>query len=249
MTTDEFIQFLTARFNSGEEKTTLAEGMPLGVDDNGEMVFARKQGRVFNVRNTCVTGGRKTPFIKRLLLTLSQLYTREEANFFIVSPYKEYGELLQLKNADFTIPYVYDKAQLVAVRECLEKLVDLYKNQKRCLKLFLVLDGLDELKDCNLSSSLEEYREIFDIVANQSNVEVISGAELMKSIFSGYPGAFVGVGNALITTIEEGKADVTYVGEDSSLSMPTPIRFPTAPSVTETVIMLNALSQRRTSQD
>ena len=240
MTTDEFIQLLKIRLNGGEEKKTLADCMPLGVDENGEMLFARKQQRVFNVRNTCVTGGRKTPFIKRLLLTLSQLYTREEANFFIVSPYKEYGELLQLKNADFTIPYVYDKAQLIAVRECLEKLVDLYKKEKRCLKLFLVLDGLDELNDCNISSSLEEYREIFDIVANQNNVEVISGAELMKSIFSGYPGAFVGVGNCLVTTREHGKADVTYVGEDASLSLPTAMTYPDLPTVEETIMAFNA---------
>ena len=66
----------------------------------------------------------------------------------------------------------------------------------------------------------------------------------MRSIFSGYPGAFVGVGNCLVTTQGNGKADITYVGEDSSLSMPTPILFPDEPNITETVILLNSLAAK-----
>ena len=44
-----------------------------------------------------------------------------------------------------------------------------------------------------------------------------------------------------MTIREEGKADVTYVGDDISLSMPIPITYPSEPSVMETVIYLNAL--------
>ena len=107
--------------------------------------------------------------------------------------------------------------------------------------IFLVLDGLEELSACNRNGDFEEYREIFELFNRRKDVDVICGADLMRSIFSGHPGAFVGVGNCLVTIREEGKADVTYVGDDISLSMPVPITYPSEPSVMETVIYLNAL--------
>lgn len=236
MTTDAFITILQSRCNGDTTRQTLGERMPLGIDDTGELIFARGQERVFNVRNTCVTGSRKTAFIKRLVLTLSRLYTKDEANFLILSPYAEYGELLSLQDTDVTVPYIRDKAQLQAACACISALADLYKKEKRCLKLFLILDGLDELEGCNLSASLEEYREIFDLLSGVNNAEIISGVELMKSIFSGYPGAFVGFGNCLVTTREHGKADVTFVGEDASLSLPMVMTYPDLPTVQETIM-------------
>ena len=107
--------------------------------------------------------------------------------------------------------------------------------------MFVVLDGLDELEACNESGDLAEYREIFDILMRKEGVDVICGADLARSIFSGFPGAFLGVGNCLITTREEGKADVTYVGEDSGLSLPLPMTYPSEPSVMESVIFFNSL--------
>jgi regulator of sigma E protease len=74
----------------------------------------------------------------------------------------------------------------------------------------------------------------------KKEVTLISGTDLIKSIFSGYPGAYVGIGNCLVTTREDGKADVTYVGEDSALTMPAPISYPCQPSFTETLIAFNA---------
>ena len=56
-------------------------------------------------------------------------------------------------------------------------------------------------------------------------MDIITGVDLMQSIFSGYPGAFVGVGNALVTTREQGKADVTLVADDASLSLPVAIEY------------------------
>ena len=113
------------------------------------------------------------------------------------------------------------------------------QRQKR-EKFFLVLDGIEDLSGCNANGDLEEYRNFFDVVSRKKDVVFISGVELIKSIFSGYPGAYVGVGNCLITTREEGKADVTYVGEDASLTMPKLISYPCTPSITETVIVCNA---------
>ena len=72
---------------------------------------------------------------------------------------------------------------------------------------------------------------------------MICGTDLMRSIFSGFPGAFVGVGNCLVSLREEGKADVTYVNDDASMSLPIPIHYPSAPLVMETIIYLNALPE------
>lgn len=106
--------------------------------------------------------------------------------------------------------------------------------------LIIALDGLENLPDCNANGDLEEYRAFFDLLARKKDVLCITGIELIRSIFSGYPGAYVGVGNCLVTTREDGKADVTYVGEDASLTMPTPMSYSATPSITETLIALNA---------
>lgn len=235
----EFICVLQERCQTAADRKALGAAMPLGVAENGELVFARKTDKTFAVQHTCVTGTRKTAFIKRLVLALSRLYTPAEANFFIVSPYGEYGELLKLDGADITVPYIRTKEDLKEVADCLVKLVELYRKETGCLKLFLVLDGLEELDGCNQNADLEEYRDLFELVSRQAGVEIISGVELMKSIFSGYPGAFVGLGNCLVTTREHGKADVTFVGEDSSLSLPLAMTYADLPTVEETVMAFN----------
>jgi hypothetical protein len=104
-----------------------------------------------------------------------------------------------------------------------------------------VLDGIETLDGCNKNEDLEEYRAVMDLLARRESVELIAGVELTKSIFSGYPGAFVGVGNCLVSTREEGKADVTYVNDDSSLTLPLPMTYPSEPSVMESIIFLNSV--------
>ncbi len=244
MRSEEFIGSLTEFCKDEETLQKVRLGVPLGKDVTENIVYAQKREKPFIFRHTCVTGVRKTAFIKRVLFTLSCLYEKSEANFLILSTRSEYGELLRLLNADITAPFIRNKEDLDNALHCVKELVSLHAREKGCPRLILVLDGLEEIEGCNKNADLEEYRAFFDAVARQQNIEVFSGVELMKSIFSGYPGAFVGVGNCLVTTTEEGKADVTYVGEDSSLSMPTPIYFPSSPSVTETVIALNALAQK-----
>ena len=108
-------------------------------------------------------------------------------------------------------------------------------------RLFVIVDGLDDLPDCNGNNDLTEYREIFDLLMRKSDVELISGVDLARSIFAGYPGAFLGIGNCLVTIREEGKADVTYVNDDSSMSLPAPITYPSEPTVMESIIYFNAL--------
>ena len=249
MREEEFISYLSEESKSEEGVRRLRAGVPLGRDLGGNTVFSQKRERPFTVRHTCVTGLRRTAFIRRLIITLSCLYERDEANFLIVSPRAEYGELLRLRSADVTVPFIRVKSDLDKVMDCVRELVRMYQTEKGHPRLILVLDGLEELEGCNKNGDLEEYRAFFDLTLRNENVEIITGAELMKSIFSGYPGAFVGVGNCLVTTREEGKADVTYVGDVSSLSMPTAMSFPDSPSVTETIIFLNSLPASTNTYD
>ena len=241
MRQEEFLNILSDYFQNEEGMDALRKGTPLGTDSVDKPVFSQLRDEPFTFRHTCVTGARKTAFIKRLLLTLSSLYEKSEINFFVLSPFTEYGELLRLQNADFTVPYINEKSDLEKAKACVLELLALRAREKGCPKLLLVLDGLETLAGCNKNGDLEEYRDFFELIARRSEVEIISGADLIKSIFSGYPGAFVGVGNCLVTTREENKADVTYVNDDSSLSLPTVMSYPDTPSVTETVIYLNSL--------
>ena len=242
MRSDEFIAYLKNAYPSETQWVKMRSDIPLGRDSYGETVYSYKNDKTFVVRHTCVTGTRRTAFIKRLLITLSCLYEKSEANFLILSPKSEYGELLRLQTIDATVPYVRNKADLENALAGVKELVEMHRRENKCLKLFLVLDGLEEIEGCNKNSDLEEFRTFFDVVARQPQVEVISGAELMKSIFSGYPGAFVGVGNCLVTTRESGKADVTYVHEDVSLSQPVAMEYPDVPTIMETLLYLNNLA-------
>ena len=226
MRAEEFISILSEKSGDETALKTLRNRVPLGIDALREVVYSQTREHPYTVKNTCVTGARRTTFIRKLLLTLSCLYEREEANFLILSPRAEYGELLKLQNADITAPFLREKADLEGAFACVKELVALYRQGTGFPKLILVMDGLEELEGSNTRGDLEEYREILEFLARETNVETIVGADLMKSIFSGDPGVFVGVGNCLVTTREEGRADVTYVGNDCSLSMPTVMVYP-----------------------
>jgi hypothetical protein len=239
MKVEEYIGILQSLCNTQSDRKKIAGGIPLGIDDDGTLVYARRGQKPFAVQHTCVTGSRKTAFIKRVLLALSRLTTSAEINFLIISPYDDYGTLLRVDGMDCTIPFIRAKEDLLSVKECLQTLVNGYQEHEKNVKLVLVLDGLEELDGCNQNADLEEYRDFLEVVARQNNVEVISGVELMKSIFSGYPGAFVGLGNCLVTTREHGKADITFVDEDSSLSLPIAMTYADLPTVEETVMYFN----------
>lgn len=240
MRSDDFLNLITKRIQTQADKSAVCDGLPLGYDGLENPMFAFR-GNVAPIwRHVCVTGMRKTAFIKRLLLTLSRLYAKDEASVLVLSPKTEYAELLRVNRLDITVPYIRNKEDLENATLCVKALVEPYTQGKNCKKLFLVLDGVDELAGCNVNGDLAENRALLDVIARKKEVTLISGIELIKSIFSGYPGAYVGVGNCLITTREDGKADVTYVGEDSSLSMPAPMSYPCQPSFTETLIAFNA---------
>ncbi len=240
MRSDEFISSLSSLAVEDEKFESMRKNVPLGLDSVEKVVYARKEGAGNHI---CVTGINKGGFIRRLLITLSCLYERSEICFFVLSTSSEYGELLRLKSMDVTIPYIHSKEELEKSVEALKELLRMREFGRGYPRLVVVLDGVESLEGCNRNEDLEEYREFIDLLARRDEVDLITGVELTKSIFSGYPGAYVGVGNCLVATRESGKADVTYVQNDASLSLPLPMTYPSAPSLTETVLFFNSVSK------
>lgn len=241
MRTEDFIKAVSRETEENERFEELRKGLPIGVGETGNILLAQKQEKTLTVRNTCVTGTGRTNYIRRLIMTLSCLYEKSEACFFVLSPKIEYGELLRLHSADVTAPYIRDKKDLTEGIETLKELVLMRETGLGYPKLFLILDGLETLPECNKDEDLIEYRDIYKLLMRKDGIEIITGVDLTKSIFVGYPGAFLGVGNCLITVNEDGTADVTYVSEDSSLSLPVSMQCPCEPSVAESIAFLNAI--------
>lgn len=245
MRSDEFI---TALYENGNgQNAEMRKKIPLGKDSSGNVVFARKEDAPFFFRHVAVTGAYKTAFIRRLLLTLSRLYREEEICFFVLSPKADYGELTRVKEMDVTVPYVREKSDFDAGINTLKLLLKVRESGRGYPRLVLVLDSIEELASCNKNADLEEYRDVFELLTCRQDVDVITGAELTKSIFSGYPSAFVGAKNCLVATREQGKADVTYFGGETSTGLPLPITYPSEPSITETVLLFNAMKQSENS--
>ena len=128
MRTEEFIQVISKQAGDNARFEELKNGIPLGVDVNGEIVLAQKSEKTYTVRHTCVTGSNKTQFIRRLLLTLACIHDEKEACFIVLSPSVEYGELLRLTKSDFTIPYIRTKEDLVPAVKALRELIYMPKN-------------------------------------------------------------------------------------------------------------------------
>ena len=203
---------------------SLAKRVPLGWSFDGDTVFSQTREKPFNVRHTCVSGENRTAYILSLLCVLNALYEKGRASFLIVSPKTDYGALFN-RGVDVTYPFVRKKADLTEIKTCVGELLKLQDQMKNCPRLVLVLDGLESVEGCNEQGDFAEYRAFFELLARRENADIITGVDLMQSIFSGYPGAFVGVGNALVTTREQGKADVTLVADDASLSLPVAIEY------------------------
>ena len=242
MDTQEFIKSVFFQTEENGKLEEYKKGLPIGMDENGEILLAQRSERPLSVKNTCVTGPYRTEFIRRLIITLSCLYEKGQAYYFVLSPRLEYGDLLRLQVADVTAPYVRSKEDVALGVEALKELFRIRATAKENPHLFVILDGLDELPDSNGNGELEEYRSINELLSRKEGVDVITGVDLSKSIFAGYPGALLGMGNCLITTRENGRADVTYVTEDSSLSLPLPISYPSEPTVMDSIVLLNTLT-------
>ena len=243
MRSEEFIALLSNSAKDEEKFEKSRKDVPLGLDSSDNVVYSHTHTKPYSTRFTCVTGGGKSAFIKRLLITVSCLYDKKDALFLILSPNTEYGEFLRLKSMDLTVPYIRSKYDFDLAIDTVKNLLREREYGRGYPRLFVVLDGVETLEGCNRNEDLEEYRDIIDLLARRDNVELIAGVDLTKSIFSGYPGAFVGVGNCLVATREMGKADVTYVNDDASLTMPIPMTYPSAPAIMETILFFNSVSK------
>lgn len=242
MKTEEFISSLSEISQKNSYRfEQLRACVPLGRDDAGNVAVAHREENPERYHHVCVTGAGRGGFIRRLVVTLSCLYDRGEASFLVLSPHEEYGELLRLKAADVTVPFIRSSADYLAALDAVRELVRMRSLNVGFPRLFVVLDGLEDLPDAKRDGMLEPYRLCFDAVG-AGKVEIVTGVDLLKSIFSGYPGAFVGIGNCLVTPKGEGKADVTYVNTDSSLTLPADISFPDSPSLAETIDFFNSLA-------
>lgn len=229
MRTEEFYNLLRQKSADAQAFEKVKKDIPLGLTEQGELVFSHTREVAYAIRHTCVTGEGYTAYIQNLILLLSALFGQDGACFLVLSPKSEYTRLLHLKNANITAPYVQTAEQFKKAKESVSQLIRTRGKTTNQPKLFLVLDGLESIRDAGFGKDLESYRELMELCRN-TDVEVITGVSLMKSIFSGYPGAFVGVGNALVDLRGGGLADVTYVEKDVSLSQPTAITVPQEPT-------------------
>ncbi len=229
------------------EAGRIRQRIPLGMDVSENVAFARAEESAPVGGHTCVTGGGKSRFLRQTLFTLAHLYGRLEACFLVLSPFPEYGELLRVKKMELTCPYLRNKEDLRLVMETLQGLLSSRETGKKYPRLIVVADGIEEIEGCNRNGDLEEVRELIDLLSRREGVDVFTGVELTKSIFSGLPSAFVGVGNCLVATRELGKADVTYAQADGTLTLPTPMRYVDEPSLTETIVALNCMENRGTA--
>ena len=241
MRTDELIARLSdiSRTNPAEFER-LRAGLPLGLDSFEGVAVAHRENKVERYHHTCVTGAHKTEFIKRLVLTLACLHEKGEAAFLILSPHTTYGELMNLKTADITVPFIRDGEDLKQALDCLQELARGRVSGKRAQKFFVVLDGIELLSEGD--TALISYRPFLDTVGT-SGIEIVSGVDLENTAFGGYPGGFVGIGNCLVTTSGEGKADLTYVNPDTLMSLPKTIVYPSEPTVAESIQFFNGIEE------
>ncbi|MBQ8374462.1 MAG: hypothetical protein IJX98_02670 [Clostridia bacterium] len=219
---------------------TVRDCLPLGVDSANTVVAAHRENMVERYHHTCVTGGMRGEFISRLVLTLACLYEKTEAAFLIVSPDLSYGKLMKLAAADITVPFITNKADVAAVLSTVQELARMRITKRRYPKLFVVLDGLETLDDEDRANTLDCYRPFFEAVGT-TGIEIITGVELTKTVFAGYPGAFVGIGNCLVTPSVGGEADITYVGADASMTMPKKFTYPSSPEIENSIEFFNGI--------
>ena len=213
--------------------------LPLGECSDGEYVLSHREYDSERYHHTCVTGAMRGEFIARLLLTLTGLYTKSEAIFIIVSPNMGYGQFMRLENADVTVPFVTSLRDLPPILESVRQLAQMRMGKKTDSKTFLVLDGLEFLESEERCSALDCYRPFFEAVG-KSGIEIITGVDLSKTIFAGYPAVFVGIGNCLIAPSVGGEMDVTYVDVDGTMSLPKKCSYPSMPSVGDCIEQRNA---------
>ncbi len=240
MKTEEFIERIKGESRVFVEKTDeLRASIPLGEYSDGAYALSHRDGADERYRHTCVTGAMRAEFISRILLTLTGLYSNSEAVFIVVSPNMYYGQFMKLKSVDVTIPFITTARDIPPVLEAVRAIAEMRKAKPSKTKTFLVLDGIETVLPEEERFKLDCYRPFFD-AATGSGIEIITGVDLSKSVFAGYPSVFVGIGNCLVAPSVGGEMDVTYVEADGSMSVPKKCEYPSLPTITECIERRNA---------
>ena len=236
MNTEEFFTALNNVAESdGFAFDDLRARLPLGLDSENNTVVAGQREALFT--HACVTGRGRTEFIRRLILTLASLYDRSKVNFVVISPKRDYAELLRLNRANVVAPLI---DTLDGVMKALEfaraQAIEKDKLGANYGKLFLVLDGLETLSN----GSFDCYLPFFNL-AHAYGVDIITGVDLLGSLFEDRPQDFIGVGQSLISVSSLDKADVVYAQKNGVLTLPISVRVPSEPSLAETLSYVNGL--------
>ncbi len=240
MKTEDFLARIKGEGRVDPERVKqLRACLPLGEYSDGEYVLSHREYDIERYHHTCVTGAMRAEFISRLILTLTGLYTKSEAIFLIVSPNLHYGQFMKLENADVTVPFVTSLRDVPPVLEAVRTLAQMRKDKHSEAKTFLVLDGLEMLEEEDKRSGLDCYRAFFEAVGT-SGIEIITGVDIAKTIFVGYPAAFVGIGNCLVAPSVGGEMDVTYVEIDGTMTLPKKCSYPSLPTLSECIELRNA---------
>lgn len=240
MKTEEFIDRIKGERRVDVNRTDeLRSAIPLGEYSDGAYVLSHRDGADERYRHTCVTGAMRAEFISRLLLTLTGLYSNTESVFIVVSPNVYYGQFMKLKSVDVTIPFITSERDIPPVLEAVKAIAEMRKAKPSKTKTFLVLDGIETVLPEEERFKLDCYRPFFD-AATGSGIEIITGVDLSKSVFAGYPSVFVGIGNCLVAPAVGGEMDVTYVEMDGSMSLPKKGEYPSLPTITECIERRNA---------
>ncbi|MBQ9117650.1 MAG: hypothetical protein IJY11_00405 [Clostridia bacterium] len=197
--------------------------VPLGWEESGEVVFSHRKDRADRYCHTCVTGAQRKAFVMETVKSLAVAYGEGKASFLVLSPHREYAKLLELKKADVTVPYLLSERQFSAMKNLANAQASARKENPRLPKFFVVIDGLEELPFLPKDNAFTFLRKWVDELSG--GAEIITAVDFKGSIFAGFEGAFVGVGNSLVSADETGKADVAYVGDGCVLDYPQAIRY------------------------
>ena len=74
------------------------------------------------------------------------------------------------------MPYVRSVSDVDAAFETVKELLQLRATKAGCPKLFVALDGLEELPDADRSGTLSAYKRFIDLIAG-SGAEIVSGIQ------------------------------------------------------------------------
>ncbi len=208
---------------NAQEEGTLPK-VPLGWDEEGNVVFSHRKNRPDRYCHTCVTGAYRAAFLMDIVRSLA-LAHEGAARFLVLSPRKEYANLLSIKGMDVLVPYISRQKEFEKMVEFALAEAEARRQNVRLPRFFVVIDGLETLPFLPKDNAFTYLRKL---VADLSGgAEIFSAVTFKDRIFAGFEGAFVGVGNSLVSVDALGKADVAYVGDDCALDVPQAISYAT----------------------